>query len=75
MAAAGGRLAEDSCRVQWTGVYEAPALKADEGPMPVEKVELRIGIHEVSALKVDEGDLFLAADAPHGGRRRPLGGR
>ena len=31
------------------------------------------GVHEASAFKVDEGDLFLAAGAPHGGRKRSRG--
>ena len=72
-AAAGGRVAAESCRVKRANVHEAPAFEVGEGPMLVDKVEVRIGLHEASAFKVDEGDLFLVANGPHGGRKRPRG--
>ena len=56
------------------GVHEAFAFKADEGPVPIGKVEVRIGVHEAPAFKVDKGNLFFVAGAPHGGRKRLRGG-
>ena len=54
---------------QKTYAHEAAAFKIDEGPVLVGKVEVRT---ERPRLK-SKGDLFLFADAPHGGRKRLRG--
>ena len=89
-------MAAESCRVKRVGVHEAPAFKVDEGPVLVDKAEVRTKRPRSKSTKatffssltlpmaVTSGCMaarqqtavaVLAAYAPHGGRRRPCGGR
>ena len=64
----GGRVAAESCRVKRIGVHESSTFKVDEGPVLVEKVEVRT---KRPRSKSTKAGCFSSLTLPLAGRKRP----